>query len=201
MSLFLALPVRVRTGRLPAVEESDRSTRISAVKQAVVAAALQAGRDATSVSVLPVTKGFPAVILRDVAAAGFQEVGENRVAEVIAKSEVLNELALSCHMIGHLQRNKVVSAVQLFDRIDSVDSLRLARRLDTVVADIDRVDLAVLVQVNASGEASKGGFPVSEAVETVAQISELSGLRVEGLMTMAPFDADERTLHKMCRRM
>ena len=165
-----------------------------------MAAALQAGRDATSVSVLPVTKGFPAVILRDVAAAGFQEVGENRVAEVIAKSEVLNELALSCHMIGHLQRNKVVSAVQLFDRIDSVDSLRLARRLDTVVADIDRVDLAVLVQVNASGEASKGGFPVSEAVETVAQISELSGLRVEGLMTMAPFDADERTLHGIFRR-
>ena len=167
------------------------------MKQAVIAATQEAGRDPTAVSILPVTKGFPAEVLRDVAAAGFREVGESRVAEVVEKRDVLDELGLSCHMIGHLQRNKAAVALQIFDRIDSVDSLRLARRLDKLAAEIDRVDLAVLVQVNASGEASKGGFPVIEAVEGVASICELSQLRVQGLMTMAPIDADERSLHEI----
>ncbi|MEE8488621.1 MAG: YggS family pyridoxal phosphate-dependent enzyme [Gemmatimonadota bacterium] len=194
------MPVRVLTGTLSAVEDSERATRISAVKQKVAAAALEAGRDPASVSILPVTKGFSAEVLRDVAAAGFREVGENRVAEAVSKRDVLDELALSCRMIGHLQRNKAVVAVRIFDRIDSVDSLRLARRLDAVVAGADRTDLAVLVQVNASGESSKGGFPVSEAVEGVASICVLTGLRVQGLMTMAPFDADERTLHAIFGR-
>ncbi len=189
------MPVRVLTGTLSAVEDSERATRISAVKQKVVVAALEAGRDPACVSILPVTKGFAAEVLRDVAAAGFREVGENRVAEAVTKRDVLDELALSCHMIGHLQRNKAVVAVQIFDRIDSVDSLRLARRLDAVAAEVDRTDLAVLVQVNASGESSKGGFPVSEAVEGVARICVLTRLSVQGLMTMAPIDADERTLH------
>lgn len=194
------MPVRVLTGTLSAVEDSEHATRISAVKQKVAAAALEAGRDPASVSILPVTKGFAAEVLRDVAAAGFREVGENRVAEAVTKRDVLDELALSCHMIGHLQRNKAVVAVRIFDRIDSVDSLRLARRLDAVIAGADRTELAVLVQVNASGESSKGGFPVSEAVEGVASICVLTGLRVQGLMTMAPFDADERTLHAIFGR-
>ncbi|TFG66084.1 MAG: YggS family pyridoxal phosphate-dependent enzyme [Gemmatimonadales bacterium] len=194
------MPVRVPIGRLPAVEESDRSKRISTARQAVLAAAIESGRDPLSVSILPVTKGFSAEILRQVAAAGFREVGENRVAEVIAKCGVLDELALSCHMIGHLQRNKAVVAVQMFDRIDSIDSLRLARRLDAVAADANRANLAVLVQVNASGESSKGGFPVSEAVESIESICALPNLSVQGLMTMAPIDADERTLHDIFSR-
>ncbi len=194
------MPVRVLTGTLSAVEDSERATRISAVKQKVAVAALETGRDPACVSILPVTKGFAAESLRDVAAAGFREVGENRVAEAVKKRDVLDELALSCHMIGHLQRNKAVVAVQIFDRIDSVDSLRLARRLDAVAAEVDRTDLAVLVQVNASGESSKGGFPVSEAVEGVARICVLTRLSVQGLMTMAPIDADERILHDIFGR-
>jgi len=182
------------------VEESDRATRISAMKQAVIAATQEARRDATAVSILPVTKGFPAGVLRDVEAAGFHEVGENRVAEAVEKRDVLDELGLSCHMIGHLQRNKAGVAVRIFDRIDSVDSMRLARRLDTVAAEIDRADLPILVQVNASGEDSKGGFPVMDAVEGIASICELSRLRVQGLMTMAPIDADERSLHEIFSR-
>ena len=194
------MPVRVPTGRLPAVEEPDRSTHISTVRLAVAAAALKVGRDPFSVSILPVTKGFPPEILRDVAAAGFQAVGENRVAEVITKRAVLDELELTCHMIGHLQRNKAPVAVQMCDRIDSVDSMRLARRLDSVAADVGREQLAVLVQVNASGESSKGGFRVSEAVDSIASICVLPNLSVQGLMTMAPIDADERMLHGIFSR-
>ena len=182
------------------MEETELSTRISVVREAVAVAALAAGRDPESVSILPVTKGFPAETLIEVAAAGFREVGENRVAEVLAKLDMLNELSLSCHLIGHLQRNKAVVAVQVFDRIDSVDSLRLARRLDAVADAAGRPDLAVLVQVNVSGESSKGGFPVGAAVASVEAVCALPNLRVRGLMTMAPINADERMLHDIFSR-
>lgn len=194
------MPVRVLIGRLPAVEQSERMTRISAVQLAVMEAALKAGRDPASVSILPVTKGFPTEILRDVSAAGFQVVGENRVAEAATKRDILEELGLSCTMIGHLQRNKATVAVHMFDRIDSVDSLRLAQRLDTVATEMGRANLAVLIQVNASGESSKGGFPVADAVEGVANICSLAGLQVQGLMTMAPNHANERMLHNVFER-
>ena len=192
--------MRVLIGRLPAVEESEFSRRISTVREAVAAAALAADRDPESVSILPVTKGFPAETLKQVAAAGFSEVGENRVAEVLAKRDMLDNLALSCHLIGHLQRNKAVVAVQVFDRIDSIDSLRLAQRLDTVADTAGRTDLAVLVQVNVSGESSKGGIPVAAAVAGVEAICALPNLRVQGLMTMAPMNADERMLHDIFSR-
>jgi pyridoxal phosphate enzyme (YggS family) len=130
-----------------------------------------------------------------VAAAGFRAVGENRVDEADAKNAVLDELHMSVHMIGHLQRNKAALAVRLFDRIDSVDSIRLAGRLDSIVEASGGDALPVLVQVNASGEASKSGFPVDEALQAVGQIARYPHLVVRGLMTMAPFGADDRTLH------
>ena len=83
----------------------------------------------------------------------------------------------------------------MFDRIDSVDSIRLAGRLNSIVEASDGDALSILVQVNASGEASKGGFPLAETPEAVGQIAQYPHLVVRGLMTMAPFGADDRTLH------
>ena len=169
-----------------------------------------AARAPNSVAILPVTKGFPATVLRPVAAAGFRVVGENRVDEAAAKIDVLSELRMSVQMIGHLQRNKAAAAVRTFDRIDSVDSIRLASRLDSIVGEAGGGPLSILVQVNASGEASKSGFPVGEAPEAVVQMSRYPHLAIRGLMTMAPFGADDQTLHgvfgrtreclDMCRR-
>ena len=163
-------------------------------------AASAAGRLPESVSILPVTKGFPSEKLRDIVAAGFHVVGENRVGEAEAKQDMLPDLKVSYHMIGHLQRNKAVAAIRVFDRIDSVDSVRLARRLDAVGTAAECTAFPVLVQVNASGETSKGGLPIEDAIAGVGSICELEGLRVEGLMTMAPIDADERTLHQVFSR-
>ncbi len=179
------------------MDETELSTRISRARERVAEAAIAAGRPPESVSILPVTKGFPSEKLRDIVDAGFQAVGENRVGEAEAKRDLIPDLDVSYHMIGHLQRNKAATAIRVFDRIDSVDSVRLARRLDTVGASSERPAIPVLVQVNASGETSKGGLPIDDAVGTIRSICELDGLRVQGLMTMAPIDADDRRLHEI----
>lgn len=191
--------------------DSEIVSRVSAelnrhmeeVRAKLEAAARRSGRDAASVSILPVTKGFPASVVRLVARAGFGAVGENRVGEAEAKRAELGEAAadgVRWHMIGHLQRNKAARAVELFDRIDSVDSLRLARRLQKVAERTGREDLEVLVQVNASGEASKSGFPVEDAIEPIREICGLERLRVMGLMTMAPLEAGDAELRAVFGR-
>jgi len=185
------------------VNESELNERTAEVRRAVAEAAHRAGRDLDGVEILPVTKGFPASMVRLVTAAGFLAVGENRVSEAEAKRAELERTAppaVAWHMIGHLQRNKSARAVTLFDRIDSVDSLRLASRLAAELEAIDRTELPVLVQVNASGEASKGGFDVAGAVDAVRAIRNLPRLRVRGLMTMAPFDAPEAELRAVFGR-
>jgi pyridoxal phosphate enzyme (YggS family) len=146
-----------------------------------------------------VTKGFPASILEPVAAAGFRVVGENRADEAAGKKDALDALGITVQMIGHLQRNKAATAARVFGRIDSVDSLRLARKLEAVAA-AGRRTMPVLVQVNASGEESKGGFPVAQAPAAVVEIARHSHLVIEGLMTMAPFGADESTLRSVFAR-
>lgn len=170
--------------------------RVQAVREAVASAAGRAGRSSDSISILPVTKGFPASILELVAAAGFRAVGENRVDEALGKKVVIDGLRMTVQMIGHLQRNKAAAAAKVFDRIDSVDSLRLARKLESV-AEAGGGTMPVLVQVNASGEGSKGGFPVVEAPAAVAEIAGHPHLEIRGLMTMAPFGADESTLRRV----
>lgn len=191
------MPPDVPPGRLRAVNESELKERTGEVRAAVAAAAGRAGRDPADVDVLPVTKGFPASVVRLVVGAGFSAIGENRVGEAEAKrAEVGASVAgVAWHMIGHLQRNKAARAVALFERVDSVDSLRLARRLSADAEAHGRTELPVLVQVNASGEASKGGFDVSTAIDAVAAIHAMPRLRVRGLMTMAPFEASEAELH------
>jgi pyridoxal phosphate enzyme (YggS family) len=182
------------------VNETEFQERVARVRAAVASAAERADRDPASVCILPVTKGFPPGVLGAVAAAGFRSFGENRVGEAEAKREEVGDLGVAWEMIGHLQRNKAARGVRLFDRVDSVDSLRLARRLDAAAEAVGRPDLPVLVQVNASGEAAKGGLPVDEAVRVIEQISALPRVRVEGLMTMAPFGASECELREVFAR-
>lgn len=196
----IALPPAYPAGRLRAVNGSELRGRVEDVRRAVATAAARAGRAPGDVGILPVTKGFPAEVVRRVVGAGFAAVGENRVGEAEAKQDALPDLPVAWHMIGHLQRNKAARAVELFERVDSVDSLRLARRLADVAEAAGLSELEVLVQVNASGERTKGGFPVAEAVEAVARIEELPRLRVRGLMTMAPLDASEPELHEVFAR-
>jgi hypothetical protein len=163
--------------------------------EARITRALERSGRTQQVRIVAVTKGHPAAAVHAAAAAGIEDVGENRVQELAAKRSELADadVAVSWHLIGHLQRNKVRRAVQLFDRIHSIDSMRLARELS---AEAERAGITVrgLVQVNVSGEQSKGGVDADVAVAEIAQVAALPGLSCEGLMTMAPFTADENVV-------
>lgn len=195
-----ALPQLVAVGRLPPVNHEEIQERATRVLARVHRAAERADRDPSEVEVLPVTKGHDATSIEAVAGAGFRRVGENRVAEAEAKRASLAALDLEWFMVGHVQRNKAAQVVRVFDRVESVDSLRLARRLSAEVEKAGIGSLPILVQVNASGETSKGGFPVAAGSASVAELCDLPGLSVEGLMTMAPFVDDEELLRAVFRR-
>ena len=167
------------------------------VRERVAQAA--AKRGGGGVEVIAVTKGHPLAAIAAAWAAGLRDVGENRVAELEAKRAELAgrdpaaDRGLRWHLIGHLQRNKVKRALRAFDLVHSVDSERLAQELS---AEAERAGLVVraLAQVNVSGEATKGGFEETAGVAALGRVAALPGLRLEGLMTMAPFTADERVL-------
>lgn len=166
------------------------------VEERIRGALERAGRR-YDVRIIAVTKGHPAEAVQAAIAAGLQDCGENRVPELADKVEALGRDATRWHLIGHLQRNKVKKAIELFDLIHSIDSLRLAQELS---AEAQRAGITVrgLIQVNASGEASKSGIDIDDdvapALAAIKDIVVLPNLEVHGLMTMAPFVDDERVL-------
>ena len=165
-----------------------------AIREVIGRAAERSGRSGGDVFVLPITKGHSPGVVAAVAGAGFEAIGENRVAEAEAKLAALGRMGLRWHMIGHLQRNKAGRAVGTFDVVESVDSVRLGRRLQVEAERVDRASVPILVQVNAAGEEQKSGVEPEHVVDAVGALLELGRIRVEGLMTMAPFTTDERVL-------
>ena len=142
-------------------------------------------------TLVAVTKTFPVEAIRSAAAAGQRVFGENRVQEGVAKIfKLRDELPeVQWHLIGHLQTNKVKAAVQVFSLIESVDSLRLASRLDRYAGAAGK-RLPILLEVNVAGEASKSGFAPDGLPLVVGQILGLPNLEVSGLMTVAPLVSD-----------
>lgn len=171
---------------------------LPAVQERIGRALDRAGRDG-DVRIVAVTKGQPVEAADAAARAGLTTLGENRVGELAEKVAAVGRHTVEWHMIGHLQRNKARDAIQLFDRIHSVDSLRLARKLSKEAARSERV-VAGYMQVNVSGEASKGGFGPETAVEALETIAALDGVEIHGLMTMAPLTDDEAVLRETFRR-
>jgi PLP dependent protein len=161
------------------------------VRDRIDAALARAGRSG-AVTIVAVTKTHGPEAVRAAVAAGLADCGENRVQELEAKHRAAG-VAVAWHLIGHLQRNKVKQVLPLIDLMQAVDSLRLAEALSAEAASTGR-RLPVLVQVNASGESTKGGFAVATALADVTRIATLPGLRVDGLMTMAPYTDDEPLL-------
>lgn len=177
-----------------AYAERLRST-LPGVRDRIGEAARSAGRDPAAVRLVAVTKGHPVAALEAALAAGLADLGENRVEELGAKAAELagRAPAVRWHMIGHVQGRKARAAAELANLIHSVDSLRLAERIAGAARELGR-PVPVLVQVNTSGEAAKHGLPLAEAEDLVLAMAALPGLRLEGLMTMAPLTDDERVL-------
>ena len=173
--------------------------RLPRVRDLIAAAAERSGRDPSSVRIVAVTKGHPVGAVGAAIAAGLHDIGENRVEELEEKLPLVGEPEVRWHMIGHVQRRKAARAARLATLVHSVDSLRLAEKLSRF-GEAEGRRVPVLVQVNASGEGTKGGFPAAGALDEVGKVAELGGLRVLGLMTMAPFTDDEAVLRSSFRQ-
>lgn len=158
--------------------------RLLAVRARIEAACLRSDRPADAVRLVAVSKGFPPEAIRAAAAAGVRHFGENRVQEAEEKRPALTGLPpdVAWHMIGHLQTNKVKTALGLFDIIQSVDSLHLAEAISARAP--GRVP--VFLEVNVAAEPSKHGFNLDELPGAFKAVAVLPHLEVRGLMTVAP---------------
>ena len=162
------------------------------IQQRIADAVRRAGRFAGDISLMAVTKTHPPEQIREAYAAGLRLFGENRVQEFAAKAATLADLAAAqWHMIGHLQTNKAGKAAELFSAADSVDSLKLAEKLDAAARNLGK-KLDVLIEVNVGGEAAKTGVaPGSrELEELLLAAPRLEALQFRGLMTVPPFTED-----------
>lgn len=172
---------------------SDLPNRLREVRDRIDAA-LQRGGHAQAVTVVAVTKTHGPEAVTAAWEAGLRDVGENRVQEALDKMDAVQS-PVRWHLIGHLQRNKAKHVIR-FDLVHSIDSSRLAEAVNEVGRQAGR-PLDVLLQVNVVGEATKGGY-ASDAVQAEGErMHALAGLRVRGVMAMAPLDADEPTLRRV----
>ncbi len=163
---------------------------ILAIRRNIAAAAEKAGRNPAEVKLMAVSKTVDDERILAAIDAGVDMVGENYIQEAKRKIESMGH-GIEWHFIGHLQTNKAKYAVKLFDMIHSVDRMDLAQELDKRSANFGKTS-DILIEVNVSGEASKSGVPLNEALTLVAAVSELKHLSIQGLMTMPPwFDNPE----------
>ena len=177
--------------------------RIAAIRARVAAAAERAGRDSDDVRIVAVSKTMPVEAVIAAAACGQTLFGENRVQEAREKIAAIAAAGLTdlrWELIGHLQTNKAARAVELFARVQSVDSLRLAEALSMRAHQVGRV-LPILLEVNVAGESSKSGLAPDEVVGVAGAIMGLPNLRLEGLMTVAPLVDDPKAVRPVFRQM
>ena len=152
----------------------------------VAECAERSGRSPAAVRLVGVTKGVKPEIIRTAVEEGLREVGENRVQEAEEKIDNLRDLAVTFHLIGRLQSNKAVRALKLFSVVQTVDSCKLATRLDKLAVE----PVKVLVQVKLDPEGTKGGVVVDELPKLIDTVRSLKRLRLRGLMTVPPFMED-----------
>ena len=176
---------------------------IAEIGERIAAAARRAERSPDDVTLMAVTKTFPVGAIREAYAAGIRVFGENRVQEFGGKIDGVRDLAgAEWHMIGHLQTNKAGKAVELFSAIDSIDSVKLAERIDAAARAAGK-HLDVLIEVNVGGEAAKSGVaPASRELDDILLTApRLDHVAVRGLMTVPPLAEDPESARPFFRRL
>jgi pyridoxal phosphate enzyme (YggS family) len=176
---------------------------LARVRERMEAAARRAARRSEDVALMAVSKTFPAEFIREAYDAGLRLFGENRVQEFIGKRDSLRDLTnIEWHLIGHLQTNKAAKAVEVFCAVDSVDSLRLAQKLNASAEQVGK-KIKVFVEINVGGEAAKSGVvPDSEELEELLLAApELTQIEFRGLMTVPPFTDDAQQARPYFRKL
>jgi hypothetical protein len=179
------------------------ASNISHILEQVAAAARRSGRGPAEVSLMAVTKTQPSERIREAYVAGLRLFGENRVQEFAGKARALQDLAdARWRMIGHLQTNKAAKAVEMFSAVDSVDSLRLAERLNAAAGALGK-KISVLIEINVGGEAAKSGVAAesAELQELLHGAAGLEHLEFQGLMTVPPFSDDPQQARPYFRKL
>lgn len=177
--------------------------RVGAVRERISRAAQRAGRRPEEVTLVAVSKTFPAAAIREAWAAGLREFGENKVQEGERKAAELSDLrahGLRLHLIGHLQSNKAKKAAAAFDVVHSIDSVELAQKLAKAAAEAGRT-LPVLVQVDLAHEPTKHGAGEDALFPLLEALRYLPALRCDGLMVLPPFDLDAEAVRPWFRRL
>lgn len=172
------------------------------VRKRVESAAGRSGRDMNSLRILAVSKTKPAEMVREAFGAGLTMFGENYIQDARAKLALLEDIRgrTRWHFIGHLQRNKAKAAVDLFDCIETVDSLKLLSTLDRHAADMDKV-LSVYVQVNIGRDEAKSGITLEETGGFLESCADFKNISVDGLMTIPPLVPDPEDNRSCYREM
>lgn len=196
------------------VETNSIARNLDRVRKHIAAAAERAGRKVEEITLVAISKTFPAQSIREACNAGVRHFGENRVQEWESKRPSLEDLPATWHLVGHLQSNKAARAAQLFHTIDSVDSLHLARKIEDAQKAAARVQpvgaagagsenrrLPVLIQVHLGGEESKSGVEEADLFSVAQAILELPHLELRGLMCLPPYAEDPEQARPYFRRL
>lgn len=177
--------------------------RLAAVRERLERAAARAGRRAEDVTLIAVSKTFPASAIREAFDLGLRDFGENKVQEAESKVRELGDLVAQgarFHLVGHLQGNKAKKAAAIADVIHSVDSAELGRKLSAQAAELAR-PLRVLVQVDLGKEETKFGLDEAQLFATLEALRGLPSLKVDGLMTLPPASEDPEAARPFFRRL
>ncbi len=168
---------------------ADIAENLKAVREKIARAAVASGRNAEDIRLMAVSKTVEPKYINFAISEGIDLIGENKVQEFLSKRDELNLKNCSAHLIGHLQTNKVKQIIGKVAMIQSVDSLRLASEISKRAGEIN-ICCDILVEVNVGGEESKTGIAFDEAEELVSAISEMRNIKVRGLMSVPPLDAE-----------
>jgi pyridoxal phosphate enzyme (YggS family) len=179
---------------------SPIAANLARIRERITSAAERAGRRANEITLVAVSKTFPAEAILAAYDAGLRNFGENRVQEFEAKHAKLGHLDATWHLIGHLQSNKAKRAAQLFTRVDSVDSLALAQKLD-LAADDQEKRLPILIEVHLGGESTKSGVADADLPAFAENISTLTHLELRGLMAVPPYSEDAERARPSFRKL
>jgi pyridoxal phosphate enzyme (YggS family) len=178
---------------------TDIKANVDTVRQRIERACQRSGRSPDEVTLVAITKTVTPPAIAAAFAAGISHFGENRVQEAVAKIEQLSDLTPrpTWHMVGHLQTNKAKTAVEIFDLVHSVDSVRLAEALSQRT----QKNLPIFLEVNVADEVSKSGFSMADVTSALEEISTLPHLAIKGLMTIAPLVEDPEQVRSVFRKL
>ncbi len=170
--------------------ENDIADNLKGIRRRICEAASRVGRDPAEIKLVAVSKMHPTEVLRQAIGAGATVLGENKVQEAESKIAELGRDAAEWHLIGHLQSNKARRAAQLFDVIQSLDSIELAERLERICSEEGRDALSVFIQVDLAGEETKSGVAEDDLPPLIKYLKSCKQLQLNGLMIVPPYDDD-----------